>query len=168
MKFWRQMEATLDINKYFLEVQKCRNVVNFLSLSMKSRLKRLAHIMLMNFLHRCKLQWFFLKCYDSRYSEPLWKILSIRQFCTAVYVNLRNYFASQGTDNPSQFFLDPLSLVHTNTIEGNWSALKKTVPLRCRTRSLVSLYLVRFMITRESTEYLKTLINYLLHLSSVC
>jgi len=66
------------------------------------------------------------------------------------------------TVNHSRNFKDPLTGVHTNTIEGNWYAVKSQVPLRNRTKGSVSLYLVRFMLLRnENGDPLVNSLNYI-------
>ena len=78
------------------------------------------------------------------------------------YIGLESHFSAHSTVNHSLGFVNPSNGVHTNTIEGNWSAVKAQTPVRCRTRHLVSLYLVRFMILREERENaFKKLINLL-------
>ena len=74
------------------------------------------------------------------------------------------FFNSHKTVNHSKQFKDPVTGVHSNTIEGNWSAIKRQTPVRCRTRSLVPLYLVRFMLNRNSPDNtLEELIKFLLY-----
>lgn len=66
-----------------------------------------------------------------------------------VYHNLKIYFNNHFMVNHSISFKNYETNVHTNTIEGNWRSLKASIPIRCRTRTLSSLYLVRYMITRN-------------------
>lgn len=82
--------------------------------------------------------------------------------CWKAYANSNLYFKSHNTVNHSIGFKNSLTGTHTNTIEGTWCAIKSQTPVRCRTRALVSLYLVRFMLKRneagrELTEVLKYL-----------
>ncbi|KAI4293219.1 hypothetical protein PAPHI01_2493 [Pancytospora philotis] len=65
------------------------------------------------------------------------------------YIGAAELFAAHETVNHSLHFKDPETGVHTNTIEGNWAAVKAQTPVRSRTRSLVWLYLLRFMLRRE-------------------
>ncbi|KRH94042.1 putative transposable element [Pseudoloma neurophilia] len=44
------------------------------------------------------------------------------------YNDLKNHFRDHKTANHSKYFKDPDTGVHTNTIEGNWSPLKKMLP----------------------------------------
>ena len=50
------------------------------------------------------------------------------------------------TVNHSKFFKDRITSVHTNTIEGNWAAIKQQTPIRCRTKKSTLPYLLRFML----------------------
>ncbi|KAG0434630.1 hypothetical protein DMUE_5102 [Dictyocoela muelleri] len=50
--------------------------------------------------------------------------------------------------NHNENFIDPIS-VHTQTIEANWSAIKRTVPMQSRSEEKVEIYLVRFMMIRN-------------------
>ena len=99
----------------------------------------------------------YLQAVPNRTSPTLTKLLKesvhaqslIYTDCWKGYSDLKNHFTSHATVNHSRYFVDPISRVHTNTIEGNWSAIKRSIPIRCRTQALVSLYLVRFMILRN-------------------
>ncbi|KAI4293347.1 hypothetical protein PAPHI01_2621 [Pancytospora philotis] len=64
------------------------------------------------------------------------------------YIGAAELFAARETMNYSLHFKDPETGVHTNTIEGNWAAVKAQTPVRSRTRSLVWLYLLRYMLKR--------------------
>ncbi|KAI4292769.1 hypothetical protein PAPHI01_2043 [Pancytospora philotis] len=79
------------------------------------------------------------------------------------YIGAVELFASHETVNHSLHFKDPVTGVHTNTIEGNWAAVKAQTPVSSRTRSFVWLYLLRFILKREYSEnYTKELIKLLL------
>lgn len=65
--------------------------------------------------------------------------------------------------NHKNHFVDPSTRVHTNTIEGNWSSIKVSVPKRKRTLQDIEIYLVKYMIERnESGSVFKNIIKYLL------
>lgn len=82
--------------------------------------------------------------------------------CWRGYVELKTYFTRHSTVNHSKNFVNPENNVHTNTIEGNWSGIKKTIPFRCRTFTLIDNYLLRFMLKRnELKDNLKILIKLL-------
>ncbi|KAF9762385.1 hypothetical protein NGRA_2060 [Nosema granulosis] len=81
--------------------------------------------------------------------------------CLKEYTGLKHLFNEHSTVNHSKYFKDPITLVHTNTIEGNWFACKIHIPQRRRTTKKIDLYLVRFMILRnESVQPLKILLKY--------
>lgn len=65
-----------------------------------------------------------------------------------VYYKLKNTY-KHFMVNHSKTFVDKLTGIHTNTIEGNWRSLKESIPIRCRTYSLAPLYVVRYMISRN-------------------
>ncbi|KAI4293467.1 hypothetical protein PAPHI01_2741, partial [Pancytospora philotis] len=88
---------------------------------------------------------------ESRMRSDMWK----------GYIGAAELFAAHETVNHSLHFKDPVAVVHTNTIEGNWAAVKAQMPVRSRTRSLAWLYLLRFMLKKE---YPKTYTNELIKL----
>jgi hypothetical protein len=53
--------------------------------------------------------------------------------------NNENY--EWGTVNHSETFRDPLTGIHTNTIEGTNSMMKAKIPKRCRTRNAIGNHL---------------------------
>ena len=62
------------------------------------------------------------------------------------YVHLEsNLHVQHLTVNHSLFFVDPITLVHTNTIEGTWSALKRSIPVRRRTKGKITPHLFEFI-----------------------
>ena len=82
--------------------------------------------------------------------------------CWKGYADVHTIVALHKTVNHSKHFVDPVTKTHTNTIESNWNAVKKTVPGRNRTRRGIGLYLVRFMIIRnEEGDRLSNLLKYL-------
>jgi len=82
--------------------------------------------------------------------------------CWRGYNKIDSICESHETVNHSKFFKDPSTGVHTNTIEGNWYAIKSQVPIRSRTKGGISLYLVRFMIKRNDPgDPLINLLNYI-------
>ncbi|KAI4293388.1 hypothetical protein PAPHI01_2662 [Pancytospora philotis] len=79
------------------------------------------------------------------------------------YIGAAELFAAHKTVNYSLHFKDPITGVHTNTIEGNWAVVKAQTPIRSRTRSLAWLYLLRFMLRREFPQtYIEELVNLVL------
>ena len=99
----------------------------------------------------------FLIAVQNRSSETLMNLMktyinknsTIFSDCWKGYNNVKNYFSNHLLVNHSKWFKDPISGVHTNTIEGNWRSIKYNVPPRCRTTNLVSLYLVKYMLIRN-------------------
>jgi hypothetical protein len=52
------------------------------------------------------------------------------------YKGLDDLDYKHATVNHSNFFKDPVTKVHTNTIEGTWFAVKKTILIKTELRSL--------------------------------
>ena len=64
--------------------------------------------------------------------------------------------------NHSLHFVDKETNTHTITIEGNWCAIKMQVPLRGRTKYLINLFLVRYMLIRNEKEHpMRAILKYL-------
>ncbi|KCZ78359.1 hypothetical protein H311_00606 [Anncaliia algerae PRA109] len=78
------------------------------------------------------------------------------------YGSIKEFFSGHKKVNHSLHFVDPVTKVHTNTIEGNWNGIKLTLPIRKRTKKLIVLELIRFMIKRENpNDFLDKLLSYL-------
>ena len=78
------------------------------------------------------------------------------------YLGLTNHGITHQTVNHSLHFKDPITGVHTNTIEGTWSEVKLNIPNRCRTKKLINPFLVRYMIKKnEKGNVFKYLIKQL-------
>jgi hypothetical protein len=58
--------------------------------------------------------------------------------------------------NHSYHFVDPVTGVHTNTIEATWCALKKSIPITRRTRGKVCGHLIEFIWRRLNQNDLWT------------
>jgi len=75
--------------------------------------------------------------------------------CWKAYSSLGigSYYGHQ-TVNHSKTFKDPVTGAETNTIEGNWAAIKYGIPKRNRTEKLVEPYLWEFMWRRKNNAAL--------------
>ena len=60
------------------------------------------------------------------------------------------------TVNHSRHFRDPVTGVHTNTIEGTWNAVKQKINKRHRTHHLIEGYLAQFVFRRMNQGRLGT------------
>jgi transposase-like protein len=82
--------------------------------------------------------------------------------CFRAYSHIKDHFDVHKQVNHSLSFVDSISNVHTNTIEGNWNGVKISIPARKRTKKLISMQLIRFMIKREyPNNMLEELLTYL-------
>lgn len=80
--------------------------------------------------------------------------------CWRGYNNVQKNGYQHNTVNHSKFFKDPQTLIHTNTIEGNWNGIKQQVPPRCRTIKKIQMYLNLVMLKRNyKNDYFKLLID---------
>lgn len=113
----------------------------------------------------------FLTSVQNRKSNTLIQVLKdtvekksiIYSDCWRGYKNIKEYFYKHCEVNHSKYFVDPISKVNTNTIEGNWCAVKKNIPNRARTFKNIDLYLLKFMILRnEKLHPLIELVKYLI------
>ncbi|KAG0422236.1 hypothetical protein DMUE_6225 [Dictyocoela muelleri] len=84
--------------------------------------------------------------------------------CWRGYTNLNNLGFEHKTVNHSRNFVEPSSGVHTNTIEANWSALKRTIPIQHKRSKFLKIYLLRFMLKRnEGDDFLIKIIELILN-----
>ena len=94
---------------------------------------------------------------DKRDKETLEKVIIkyvhresiIYSDCWKAYNNLYFYFDAHLNVNHSKNFVDPITNVHTNTIEGNWSSIKDQVSITHRTKKHVEMYLIRYALKRN-------------------
>jgi hypothetical protein len=68
------------------------------------------------------------------------------------YATLSNYYLTHKTVYHSKEFVNKSNGVHTNTIEGNWSGIRRNISFRNRTDKLVRIYLLRFMLHRNNNQ----------------
>jgi hypothetical protein len=66
----------------------------------------------------------------------------------------KNFDYTHKTVNHSIQFVDPISHVHTNTIEGTWAGIKKCIPIRNRTKGLICDHLFEFIWRRVNEQNL--------------
>ncbi|KCZ82019.1 hypothetical protein H312_00501 [Anncaliia algerae PRA339] len=78
------------------------------------------------------------------------------------YNQTNRIFREHLTVNHSIGFLNYENNCHTNSIEGNWSAIKSKIGRRFRTNDFIDIYLIRFMLKRnENGNVFNNLIKYL-------
>ena len=65
------------------------------------------------------------------------------------YIGISELGYTHGVVNHSIGFIDESTGIHTNTIEGSWTAIKRTIPVRNRTKSLIQPFLNIFMFNRS-------------------
>ena len=79
--------------------------------------------------------------------------------CWKVHLHLKLHYFARKTVNHLKELLNKIGNVHTNTIEENWSGLKRNVHHRSRTALLVKIYLLKYMLWRnQPTTMLKDLL----------
>lgn len=84
--------------------------------------------------------------------------------CWKAYTDLNLMFSKHSTVNHSLHFKDPITGIHTNTIEGNWSAIKDQTSRTYRTKTRINTYLVRYMFLRNHpSDTFETILKVLLN-----
>jgi transposase-like protein/predicted nucleic acid-binding Zn ribbon protein len=78
------------------------------------------------------------------------------------YLGIDSHGYIHRTVNHSVEFRNSVTGVHTNTIEGNWCPLKRSIPIRCRTARQITLYLELFMYRRNNSSI--SLFDYLINI----
>jgi len=97
---------------------------------------RVDGVWVLGMVERTEARRIFLKAVPRRDSDTLVPILKseihkdsiVYTDCWRAYGSLQDHFNKHMTVNHSKCFKDPLTGVHTNTIEGNWCAVKKSNP----------------------------------------
>lgn len=76
----------------------------------------------------------------------------IRSDCWSAYQNIELYMPEFNYEkvNHSDWFVDPVTGVHTNTIEGTWGAMKRGTPVRKRTKKQLQGCLFEFIWRRRN------------------
>ena len=69
------------------------------------------------------------------------------------YNNLKNIGYKHLTVNHKKNFKDPITGVHTNSIESLWNHLKQSIPLRNRNKKYILLHLREFQWRKRNKEY---------------
>lgn len=64
----------------------------------------------------------------------------------------QNFDYTHKTVNHSHNFVDPISFVHTNTIEGTWAGIKRSIPVRNRTKEDIGEHLFEFIWRRVNEK----------------
>ncbi|KRH91877.1 putative transposable element, partial [Pseudoloma neurophilia] len=77
------------------------------------------------------------------------------------YNELKKYFKDHKTVNHSKNFKDPETGVHTNTIEGNWSPLKKMLPNKWKNSK--NIWLGLFIAMKKRNNDIIDFITQILH-----
>jgi hypothetical protein len=72
------------------------------------------------------------------------------------YSDISSLGIQHSTVNHSLFFKDPITGVHTNTIEGTWAGLKSGIPVRNRTKGAVEKDILSFIWRRQNEGRLWT------------
>jgi hypothetical protein len=73
--------------------------------------------------------------------------------CWKAYADLQYIFSEHKTVNHSKNFKDTITGIHTNTIEGNWSAIKRQAPITHRCSKRVTVYLIKYMLKRNYKDF---------------
>lgn len=73
--------------------------------------------------------------------------------CWKGYNNLKNLGYKHMTVNHSKNFKDPVTGVHTNTIEGSWNGFKQSMPPRNRNKKDIILFLREYQWRKKNREY---------------
>lgn len=73
--------------------------------------------------------------------------------CWKGYNNIKNIGYKHKTVSHKKHFKDPITGVHTNTIEGTWSSLKQSITPRCRTKKDLILYLNDYQWRKKNRQY---------------
>ncbi|KCZ82107.1 hypothetical protein H312_00382, partial [Anncaliia algerae PRA339] len=80
------------------------------------------------------------------------------------YAKLKNIFAGHKKVNHSQYFVDPSTWIHTNTIKGNWHGVKDQISVRHGSKNFIELYLIRYSLRRNHKDIFQEIIKLLLKL----
>jgi transposase-like protein len=71
------------------------------------------------------------------------------------YINMEEILKLKHfTVNHSETFVDPITGVHTNSIEGTWNGIKFNINPRNRTKSVIDLHLLEYVWRKQNKKYL--------------
>jgi transposase-like protein len=81
--------------------------------------------------------------------------------CWKGYLNLENILKQKHfTVNHSENFVDPITGVHTNSIEGTWNGIKFNISPRNRVKHKISLHLLEYIWRKQNKQHLwKSFLN---------
>jgi len=80
--------------------------------------------------------------------------------CFKSYVNITSTLGfDHRTVNHSEYFVDPETGVHTNTIEANWLGIKIGIPFRNRTEDKIESYLWEYIWRRQNKDLWEAMIE---------
>ncbi|KAG0419590.1 hypothetical protein EQH57_0469 [Dictyocoela roeselum] len=83
---------------------------------------------------------------------------SVYTDCFQSYNSIEKSVYDHENVNHSENFVDPITGVHTQTIEANWSAIKRKTPKEARCEGKIEIYLLKFMIIRNLGEEIMNII----------
>jgi transposase-like protein len=104
----------------------------------------------------------FVEVVEDRTADTLREVISryvrpgsiVHTDCWRGYASLNELGIDHKTVNHKKHFKDPISGVHTNTIEGTWAGIKGSIAVRNRNKGTVDKHLLAFIWRRENANRL--------------